>query len=319
MKTSLKYFVVVLCLNIIEAAFRCDYKHNVGAKGWFKYHVVPATWFDARLRCALEGAALVSPTTFEIQSEMINIINKSTLKQEIFTGIHASLSQGDYYTVEGTPLSSIPLVWAANEPDNKANKESCITFNRNGELADRPCEDTRPYVCYRPESPIVQANECGTVDQEYHLDTRTNKCYKFHRVARNFSRAAFACSAEGGHLAIVNSNTEATVLSEIFSQIPKNEIMVARPEWWKNVTFIGFHNWGERVEWRTVHGQTLNEAGYNIFYPGEPNGEDTGEFCGCIFRSGLLCNIWCDKEFTFICEKSPSYPGVCHEGIVTSG
>ncbi|KAJ8709548.1 hypothetical protein PYW08_009552 [Mythimna loreyi] len=274
MKTLLKYFVLVLCLNFIEGAFRCDYKHSVAAKGWFKYHVVPATWFDARLRCALEGAALVSPTTLEIQSEMINIINKSTLKQEIFTGIHASLSQGDYYTVEGTPLSSIPLVWAANEPDNKANKESCITFNRNGELADRPCEDTRPYVCYRPESPIVQANECGTVDQEYHLDTRTNKCYKFHRQ-----------DPTGG----------------------------------KNVTFIGFHNWGERVEWRTVHGQTLNEAGYNIFYPGEPNGEDNGEFCGCIFRSGLLCNIWCDKEFTFICEKSPSYPGVCHEANVPSG
>ncbi|KAJ8709544.1 hypothetical protein PYW08_009548 [Mythimna loreyi] len=189
MKSCFKYFVLLFCLNFIEGAFRCDYKYNVAAKGWFKYHVVPATWFDARLRCSLEGAELASPTTLEIQSEMMNIIKETNSKQkEIFTGIHATLSQGDYNTIEGTPLAKLPVTWATDEPDNLDNKESCITFDS----------------------------------------------------------------------------------------------------------------------------QTLKEAGYNKFSPGEPNGEDT-EFCGCIFRSGLLCNVWCNKEFTFICEKSPNYPGVCHE------
>lgn len=47
------------------------------------------------------GAALASPTTLEIKSDMLHIIKESTLKQEIFTGIHATLSQGDYHTVEG--------------------------------------------------------------------------------------------------------------------------------------------------------------------------------------------------------------------------
>ncbi|KAJ8709549.1 hypothetical protein PYW08_009553 [Mythimna loreyi] len=313
MKSCFKYFVLLFCLNFIEGAFRCDYKYNVAAKGWFKYHVVPATWFDARLRCSLEGAELASPTTLEIQSEMMNIMKETNSKQkEIFTGIHATLSQGDYNTIEGTPLAKLQVTWAADEPDNLDNKESCITFDSNGDIADRSCETTRPYICYRARKPEVQANDCGTVDPDYHFDTRTKKCYKFHKVARNYTRAAFACAAEGGHLAIVNSNVEAAVLSQIFSKIPASEMVVGRSGWWNDVAFIGFYNWGERLEWKTVHGQTLKEAGYNKFSPGEPNGEDT-EFCGCIFRSGLLCNVWCNKEFTFICEKSPNYPGVCHE------
>ncbi|KAJ8709551.1 hypothetical protein PYW08_009555 [Mythimna loreyi] len=313
MKTCLKYFVLFLCLNYIEGSFRCDYRYSSTVKGWFKHIVIPANWYDARLRCELEGAFLVSPSTLKIKSEMIHIIKNSTLKREIFTGIHATLSQGDYHSIAGTPLVKLPVSWAVNEPNNLHNKESCITFDSNGVIADRSCEETRPYICYRAGDPQVPANECGTVDPEYHFDTRTNKCYKFHKVARNYTRAAFACAAEGGYLAIINNVVEATVLGQIFSQIDPNEIMVGRPDWWKNVTFIGFHNWRERVEWRTVHGQTLTEAGYDEFYPGEPNGEDNGEYCGCIFRSGLLCNIWCDKEFTFICEKTPSYPGVCYE------
>ncbi|KAJ8709550.1 hypothetical protein PYW08_009554 [Mythimna loreyi] len=311
MRSCFKYFVLLFCINFIEGAFRCDYKYSAAAKGWFKYFVVPATWYDARLRCTLEGAVLASPITLEIQFEMMNIIKKSTLKQEIFTGIHATLSQGDYYTVDGTPLSNIPVTWAANEPDNKANKESCITLNGNGEVADRPCEDTRPYVCYRPENPKVEVNECGTVDPEYHLDPKTNQCYKFHRVARNFSRAAFACTAEGGHLAIINNDTEAKVLTEIFSKVPRNEILVGRPETWKEVAFIGFYDWGERGDWRTINGETLSEAGYDKFYTGEPNGANVAEFCGSIYRNGLLNDLWCDKEFTFICEKNPHYPPVC--------
>ncbi|KAJ8715437.1 hypothetical protein PYW07_009919 [Mythimna separata] len=313
MKSYLKYFVLLLCLNFIEGAFRCDYNYSVVAKGWFKYHVIPATWFDARLRCTLEGAVLVSPTTQEIKFEMINIIKQSNSKQqEIFTGIHATLFQGDYYTVDGTPLATLPVTWATGEPDNVDNKESCITLKSTGDMADRSCEKTRPYICYRAGEPQETANECGTVDPEYHLDTRTNKCYKFHRVARNYTRAAFACAAEGGYLAIVNSDVEATVLSQIFSKVPANEMVVGRSGWWNDITFIGFYNWGERLDWRTVHGQTLMEAGYNKFQPGEPNGEDT-EFCGCIFRSGLLCNVWCHEKFTFICEKNTTYPGVCQE------
>ncbi|KAJ8709540.1 hypothetical protein PYW08_009544 [Mythimna loreyi] len=307
MKSSLKYFVLLLCLKFIEGSFRCDYEYSSKAQAWFKSVVVPANWFDARLRCSQEGAVLASPKTPEILAEMRNIMNRSNPEYEIFTGIHATVSQGDYYTIEGTPLSNILVPWSKNEPDNKDNVESCITLNGNGELADRPCEVTRPYICYRPESSQVEVSECGTIDPDYHLDKRTNKCYKFHTEPRNFSRAFLACSAEGGHLAIINSDAEATVLKEIYAKYPDAKLL---GNFRKDLAFIGFHDWGERWVYRTIHGETLKEAGYNKFSPGEPTNipEQT---CGGIYRTGLLLDLWCDRPAAFFCEKSPGYPVVC--------
>ena len=67
-------------------------------------------------------------------------------------------------TFSGIPLSKIPKKQAPNEPDNKGNKESCLTMNFNGELADLSCEETRPYVCYRSGDSKQRVNECGTTD-----------------------------------------------------------------------------------------------------------------------------------------------------------
>ncbi|KAJ8709541.1 hypothetical protein PYW08_009545 [Mythimna loreyi] len=307
MKSCLKYFVLLLYINFIEGSFRCDYKYSSKAQAWFKFVVIPANWFDAQLRCSQEDAVLASPTTPDILAEMRNVMNRSNPEYEIFTGIHATVSQGDYYTIEGSPLSTIAVPWAENEPDNMNNTESCITLNGNGELADRPCEVMRPYICYRAESSQVEVSECGTVDPEYHLDKRTNKCYKFHTEPRNFSRAFLACSAEGGHLAIINSDVEATVLRELFAQYPVDKLL---GNFRKDLAFIGFYDWGEKWVYRTIHGEKLMKAGYNKFSPGEPTDIDD-ERCGGIFRSGLLIDLWCDRPAAFICEKNPGYPAVC--------
>ncbi|KAJ8709532.1 hypothetical protein PYW08_009536 [Mythimna loreyi] len=306
MKSKLKYLLLLLILNTIEASFRCDYKYSFKAHAWFKSVVVPATWFDARLRCSLEGAVLASPTTPEILAEMRNLMNHSNPEFEIFTGIHATVSQGDFYTIEGIPLSNIPVPWADNEPNNEDNKESCITLNGNGELADRQCQETRPYVCYRMKTFKEEIKDCGTVDLEYNLDARTNKCYKFHTVPRNFSRAFLACSAEGGHLAIINSETEATVLKEIFAKYPEADLV---GNFRKDGAFIGFHDWSESWDWRTIHGQTLTDAGYSKFR-GNPA---SGQSCGAIDRNARLDDWWCDATIPFICEKTPDFPAKCFD------
>ncbi|KAJ8715351.1 hypothetical protein PYW07_009833 [Mythimna separata] len=168
---------------------------------------------------------------------MIQIIKDS--KKEIFTGIHATLSQGDYYTIEGTPLSKIPISWTENEPDNEDNRESCITLNGDGH------------------------------------------------------------------------DTEAQVLKDVFATIPGKDIMFGMPAVFQDVALIGFYDWGERGDWRTIHGQTLSEAGFSKFNAGEPNGAHVGEFCGSIHRSGLLNDLLCDTPCVFICEKSPDDPPVC--------
>jgi hypothetical protein len=47
--------------------------------------------------------------------------------------------------------------------------------------------------------------------------------------------------------------------------------------------------------------QTLEDAGYNKWFPGEPNGGTT-ENCGVINRNTLLGNFFCPLPLPFFCE-----------------
>jgi hypothetical protein len=60
-----------------------------------------------------------------------------------------------------------------------------------------------------------------------------------------------ACASEGGHLAIINSDNEANVIRDLFAQNPGSSML---GYFWKDVAFIGFHDWSEHGEWRTIHG-----------------------------------------------------------------
>lgn len=86
---------------------------------------------------------------------------------------------------------------------------------------------------------------------EYYLETRTNKCYKFHTTPRTYKRAHFVCSAEGGHLAIINNETESQVIRDIFARYPPPKMT---GNFLNDVAFIGFHNYGESQDWVTVKG-----------------------------------------------------------------
>ncbi|KAH9644680.1 hypothetical protein HF086_011849, partial [Spodoptera exigua] len=129
----------------------------------------------------------------------------------------------------------------------------------------------------------------------YQWDRRSNSCYKLHTVSRTFADAHFACSAEGGHLAIIKSDVEATVLKELYAKYPPEKIVGPYD---KNYIMVG---------------ETLKEAGYSKFAPGEPNNASTGEFCGSISRGGLFNDLRCEIPTPFICEKKPDYPPVCSQ------
>ena len=63
-----------------------------------------------------------------------------------------------------------------------------------------------------------------------------------------------ACSAEGGHLAIINSQLEATVLKELYAKSPVYKMV---GNFRKKVAFIGFQDSGELWNWKTIHGNLL--------------------------------------------------------------
>ncbi|XP_013169530.1 PREDICTED: macrophage mannose receptor 1-like [Papilio xuthus] len=284
--------------------FRCDYRYFHNANGWLKLHRVPANWAEARLRCHLEGSNLASPLNVGLKSAMSVLIGEASgdMTCGAFTGIHAMFSRGDLYSIEGVPLSKIPHTWASGEPDNYKDQESCIAMLPDGNLADVDCSDPLPYICYKSSAKTMVMTSCGTTDNEYAFDARTGSCYKFHSVPRTWSRAYMACSAEGGHLAIINNDAEATVIRELFAKHPGGSMI---GNFWKDVAFVGFHDWNEHGEWLTIHGETLQEAGYAKFSGGEPNNATTGEYCGAVYRTALLDDLWCENKYAFICEKNP--------------
>ncbi|CAB3257648.1 unnamed protein product [Arctia plantaginis] len=301
MKFILKYIVLIFCCALLDALkFSCDYRYT--PLGWFKYHEIPATWYDARLQCQFEGGTLASPTT----AEMKNIMLESFCKPEILTGIHATFSKGNYHSIDGIPLSSIPHEWAPYEPDNKNNAEQCLTLNSDGKFSDVRCEEPRPYICYRRHSKVDVTN-CGTPDPEYLFSNQTKKCYKFHTNRRTFKRAQFACSAEGGHLVIINSDEELKFINELYAKYPLSKFLGT----FGSTAFIGFHDWDESADWRTLDGHPLQEAGFAKFSPGQPDNATTGEYCGSLLRNGLLNDMLCEIHYPFICEKRPDYPEVC--------
>ncbi|CAH0719669.1 unnamed protein product, partial [Brenthis ino] len=283
--------------------FRCDYTYYSEIEGYLKLQEIPANWHEARLRCHLEGGQLASPINNMFNSIMRLYMDKnSNIKNGVFTGIHATFSRGDFHTIEGVPLSIIPHKWGPYEPNNLNDEEQCITMSSSGEISDADCTETLPYFCYKKSPKNVHFTICGTSDLEYKFDERTGSCYKFHTVPRTWSRAFMTCTAEGGYLAIINSEKESKVIKDIFLKHPAISIPGV---FWKDVAFVGFHDWGEHGEFLTIQGQTLTEAGYAKFAPGEPNNSTTGEFCGAVYRNGMFDDLWCENRYAFICEKDP--------------
>ncbi|XP_047035846.1 uncharacterized protein LOC124641724 [Helicoverpa zea] len=300
--------------DILECSekFGCDYRYSSIAEGWFKYQEIPATWYDARLICSLEGAILASPSTpykLAVMSKLIDDIldEADDLELEVFIGISATFAKGDFSSVDGIPLSEIAHRWKESEPDNKNNNEQCLTMNSDTLLSDVNCNKTLPYFCFKPQNLTGEIDDCGP-KPEYNYDKRTKSCYKFHTEPRTFSHAYLACSAEGGYLTIINNDEEAQVIKELFSKYPATS-MIGNFD--KYVAFVGVNKWGDDGEWRTIHGETIEVAGYDKFSPSEPTNATTGEHCGAIYRSALLDDLWCYKPAPFICEKDPAYPPIC--------
>ncbi|CAH2038132.1 unnamed protein product, partial [Iphiclides podalirius] len=282
-------------MTLDDNHFRCDYRYFPEAKGWLKLHRVPSNWFEARLRCHLEGGNLASPSNIKLRKAMGFLIEEATgdMTCGVFTGIHAFFSRGDFQSIEGVPLRKIPHTWADGEPNNLKDQESCIALLPDGNLADVNCHEPLPYICYKEKTNKMSVSGCGTTDKEYAY-AETGSCYKFHELQRTWSRASMVCAAEGGHLVVINSDQEAQVVKDIFAKHPGE------------LAFVGVYDWNEHGEWLTIHGQSLAEAGYAKFAPGEPNnGTAAGEFCVGVYRSALYNDVSCESKYAFICEKSP--------------
>jgi hypothetical protein len=61
-------------------------------------------------------------------------------------------------------MSSLPMTWVSDEPDNYNNDEHCIVMLSNSTMADVKCDVSYPYVCYKKKTEDPALTACGTVD-----------------------------------------------------------------------------------------------------------------------------------------------------------
>ncbi|XP_047987769.1 hemolymph lipopolysaccharide-binding protein-like [Leguminivora glycinivorella] len=149
-------------------------------------------------------------------------------------------------------------------------------------------------------SDTQRSPSCGVNDKGYEWEPSTGSCYKYHPIIKSWRRARDICLHEGGQLAIINSVTESLVLKNIYL---KNQIY-RPPHMDPNHAFIGFRKSNDG-NWVTVNGQSLAEAGFDRWAPGEPNNYNGAEECGSI-RVGLLNDWPCSKHpLPCICEITP--------------
>ncbi|XP_047987329.1 C-type mannose receptor 2 [Leguminivora glycinivorella] len=266
------------------SAFTSEYEYRPEVDAWLRLHIVPAIWSDAGMRCYLEGGTLASPNTKDMLQTMSVMMAKHKLTR-VFTGINCIPSSGNYKSLEGVPVSSIPSGWIPGQPDNDNMDEDCVVLTRDGKLADMSCESLLPYFCRKE-------NKCGPVKKGYQWEPRTGSCYKLHGSEKSWRKAQTACHSEGGHLAVINNQIESTVLKDIMNK--KNE---------ERHAFIGFMQYYDKV-WATINGDTLSEAGFTTWNKGEPSSPEL-EKCGSIYRNGLLNDAPCDYRLPYLCEFTP--------------
>ncbi|KAL0892662.1 hypothetical protein ABMA27_014385 [Loxostege sticticalis] len=276
-------------------SFRVDYKFYPLANGWLKLHRIPVSWSEARLTCLLEGSLLASPISEGLTEVMMKFAQDLKLPH-IHTGIQSMASGEDYFSSEGIPLDRIPITWAAGQPDNSKSKKRCLAMTPQGEVELTDCEDTRPFFCYKKNDGVITMNECGYHDKTYQVDPATGHCYKLHQnPGLTWHLALTTCSAEGGNLAVINSDAEANFIAKLADK--QNE-----KEW----VYLGFYLWyRERKLWQTVDGKLLKDAGFERWRQGEPNNMNGQEFCGSFgVKNGELTlnDIDCNYRISFLCE-----------------
>ncbi|XP_012262890.2 hemolymph lipopolysaccharide-binding protein-like [Athalia rosae] len=123
--------------------------------------------------------------------------------------------------------------------------------------------------------------------------------HKLHTDVARWKDAQTICEGEGGNLATINSAAEAEVIKQLFRESPRHP-----GSYHSSYALIGFYRNPQRNGFLTVDGRPLENSGYFLWQPTEPNNLYGGENCGSVGSDGLLNDIHCKKKFAFICELS---------------
>ncbi|XP_063821234.1 secretory phospholipase A2 receptor-like [Ostrinia nubilalis] len=262
---------------------------------------IAKNWFQARQICEAEGTSLLVPDSLEeMENLKLLISNMKAHYIGIFIGLHDQFSNGNFVNLKGEPIQGTILqyLWAEGRPDRANGSEHCVIMTREGLFDDKPCDDIHPFVCKILGEATKVNEECNNFDVGY-TPHDNGKCYKFHVEPLSWHDAYLVCKSEEGDLAVINSAEEAALITKFMG----DHIHIDAPD--PNILLIGFSDLLFPYQYRTIDGQTLEEAGYSSWSPfKEEDVEFESKHCGAISRTGFLEMTECALPGMFLCEKA---------------
>ncbi|XP_046624979.1 hemolymph lipopolysaccharide-binding protein-like isoform X1 [Neodiprion virginianus] len=145
--------------------------------------------------------------------------------------------------------------------------------------------------------PVTNSNNSTAIKKKEATQHRADYIYtlgigahKLHTEVVSWNDARRNCHDENASLVIVNSIAEAELIGQLINRAGKHN------------GWVGVHDFYHEGEFVTIHDETLIEAGFEGWVPGEPNDLSQGEDCVNVHTTGKMNDDNCNSKFVYVCE-----------------
>lgn len=136
----------------------------------------------------------------------------------------------------------------------------------------------------------------GSFAKDDSFVTSNNKSkHKFYRIKSTWNNARHTCIRDGGHLAIINSESEERILLRMLEENNADS------------TWLGLHDLYEEGDWVSILDQPIQDTGYTKWttkWPNEPDNWGGNQNCAILMKGDAMDDIICNSMHYFICEFS---------------
>lgn len=263
------------------------------------------TWEEAKAACEAKGGHLATITSPEEQ-KLIESLN--TQNSKLWIGGYKN-SSGQWCWVTDEPWSYEN--WGEGEPNNSSNVvagESCAAVwpSKWNDLANSNTYEQSGYVCEWEASDAAEETQVeGYTGHVYEFCTLPEAEYESGPIS--WQLAEHRCEWKGGHLAVIESQTENFLLYNAM-----------KVKGYENAYF-GYSNQDSEGSWKWVDG---SQPSYTNWHAGEPNNQDGSEHYAMFYQK-FDDGTWNDGDgiidvgCAYICEWDDSADKITPGDIFT--
>ncbi|KAK7097065.1 lymphocyte antigen 75-like [Littorina saxatilis] len=293
-----------------EKQFICHKPYGTCPEGWVEYNgrcyqlqtspKAATTWYLAKQTCADQGASLLILNSMDEHLFITRSIGRQKVPV-IWLGFSDEVTPDVLVWVDGTPANGTGVfdVWAPNFPYPLPNRVDCGQLHvgsPKGSWDHGYCYNARSYVCELPigkplsPKPTTWANY--TCDSDDGWTVFRDQCFLFSEGQNSWDNASQICTAQGGHLAIVND------------KYVQSFLRLTLPDTGHAWIGLKMDRNDNKYYW-----PDHTEAIFTNYLPGKPDKADQGYYCiemavdNSLDSPGGWYDFNCSTPQDYICQK----------------